>query len=219
MSSVSVIVIEKAGGCKELKVKQYNEDELYKKGGFKTPSDFEKHTIWKNIKVKNKSYNIHVYGKISGRANQENKYEFPPPLDNVLFFGSCVLVNKLNDDTPTDLTSKEWNSIYNQLYGGFDDLNGDESEESEDDDENLPKTKSGYMKDDFIVEDDFDETDSYDEESDNLSENPILKQKRRGGTNVPLRPSRKKAPTVFTMPDNEDDSDYTNELEEEEYID
>tara|TARA_B110000285_G_scaffold235349_1_gene316521 strand:+ start:1599 stop:2234 length:636 start_codon:yes stop_codon:yes gene_type:complete len=211
MASVSIIVVEKGGSIKELKVKTYNEDELYKKAGFKTSSDFTKHTIWKNIKANNTTYNIHVYGKTTGRANQENKYEFPPPIDNTLFFGSCVLVNKI-DDIPQHLTSKEWKNIYNELYGGFDDLNGDESEESEDEDENLPKTKSGYVKDDFIVDDD----DSYQEESDSLSEKTL--PKTRNNKNIPPKTGRMKAPTVFTMSDSEEESDYTNELEEEEYL-
>ena len=160
MSSVSIIVIEKGGNIKELKVKSFDETELYKKGGFKSPTDFKQHNVWNQITLNNSTYNIHVYGKTVGRANQENKYEFPPPIDKTLFFGSCILVNKINN-VPHNLTSKEWKSIYNQLYGGFEELSGDDStDESIDPDENLPKTKSGYMKDDFIVDDDFEEEDS-----------------------------------------------------------
>ena len=207
----SIIVIEKSGSIKELKLKHYKEDELYKKGGFKTSSNFEKQTIWKNIKVNNTTYNIHVYGKTNGKANQENKYEFPPPIDNTLFFGSCVLVNKMND-IPQNLTSKEWNTIYNQLYGGFEDLNGDYSEESEDEDEDLPKTKSGYVEDDFIVDDDFEDDDSYEEESDSLSEKTPPKRKRNNKMVPPKTPYKKKSSTVFMMSEDE------NELQEEEYI-
>ena len=206
MTSVSIIIVEKGGNVKELKVKSYDENELYKKGGFKASTDFKVQSIWKNIKLNNVTYNIHVYGKLIGRANQENKYEFPPPIDNTLFFGSCVLVNKVNN-IPTHLTSNEWNSIYNHLYGGFEDLDAEDSDESEDEDENLPKTKSGYVKDDFIVDDD------EDDESD--SETSIPSKTNR---NVPPKtPRRTKAPTVFNISDTED-SDYTNELEEEEYL-
>ena len=213
MTSVSIIIIEKGGNVKELKVKSYDENELYKKGGFKASTDFKVQSVWKNIKVKNITYNIHIYGKLVGRANQENKYEFPPPIDNTLFFGSCVLVNKIND-VPKNLTSSEWNSIYNHLYGGFDDLGEEDSDESEDEDEDLPKTKSGYVKDDFIVDDDFDEVDSYGDESD--SEISIPNKRKRI---IPPKTPRRctKAPTVFNTSDT-DDSEYTNELEEEEYL-
>lgn len=199
MTSVSIIIVEKGGNVKELKVKSYDENELYKKGGFKASTDFKVQSVWKDIKLNNITYNIHLYGKLVGRANQENKYEFPPPIDNTLFFGSCVLVNKVNN-IPKNLTSTEWNSIYNHLYGGFDDLDEEDSEESEDEDEGLPKTKSGYVKDDFIVDDD---------ESDSEASIP---------RNIPPKtPRRANAPTVFNLSDT-DDSEYTNELEEEEYL-
>ena len=207
MTSVSIIIVEKSGNVKGLKVKSYDENELYKKGGFKASVDFKIQSIWKNIKLNNVTYNIHVYGKLVGRANQENKYEFPPPIDNTLFFGSCVLVNKVND-VPKNLTSSEWNSIYNHLYGGFDDLGEEDSVESEDEDEDLPKTKSGYVKDNFIVDDDFD-----DDESD--SESSIPNKRKR--IVPPKTPRRANAPTVFNTSDT-DDSEYTNELEEEEYL-
>lgn len=205
--SVSIIIIEKGGNVKELKVKNFNEDELYKKCGFKSSTDFKLHSVWKNIKVNSTIYNIHVYGKLVGRANQENKYEFPPPIDKYLFFGSCVLVNKINN-IPKNLTTGEWNRIYDHLYGGFEDIGDEDSEESEDEDENLPKTKSGYVKDDFIVDDDFDD-ESYDSEVSNP------KSKKR--IVPPKTPRRSKAPTVFNISDTEE-SDYTNELEEEEYL-
>ena len=209
MTSVSIIIIEKGGNVKELKVKNFNEDELYKKCGFKSSTDFNLQSVWENIKINSTSYNIHVYGKLVGRANQENKYEFPPPLDNALFFGSCTLVNKI-DNVPKNLTTGEWNRIYDHLYGGFEDLGDEDSEESEDEDEdeNLPKTKSGYVKDDFIVDDDFDD-ESYD------SEVSVPKSKKR--VVPPKTPRRSRAPTVFNISDTED-SEYTNELEEEEYL-
>ena len=209
MASISVIIIEKDGNVKELKVKNYDEDDLYKKCGFKSSTDFKLHTVWKNINLNNTVYNIHVYGKLVGRANQENKYEFPPPIDNELFFGSCALVNKV-DNIPKNLTSGEWNRIYEHLYGGFEDLGDEDTDESEDEDENLPKTKSGYVKDDFIVDDDDDDDDeSYE------SDISIPKLKKR---NISSKaPRRNKTPTVFNIA-NTEYSEYSNELEEEEYI-
>ena len=117
-------------------------------------------------------------------------------------------MNKV-DNIPKNLTSGEWNRIYDHLYGGFEDIGDEDSEESDDEDEGLPKTKSGYMKDDFIVDDDDDGDESYD------SEISIPKTKKR---NIPPKtPRRNKAPTVFNISDSED-SEYTNELEEEEYL-
>lgn len=220
MSSISILVIEKGGNIKELKVKSFDETELYKKGGFKSSNDFKQHTVWNQVTVNKTTYNIHVYGKTVGRANQENKYEFPPPIDKTLFFGSCVLVNKIND-IPHNLTSKEWKSIYTQLYGGFDDLGADDSDESVDPDENLPKTKSGYMKDDFIVDDDFDDADADADDEGSLSDTPqIIRKNKKATVAPPKTPGRSKAPTTFSVSDTEEDTVYTNdmELEEEEYL-
>jgi len=218
MSSVSIIVIEKSGNVKELKVKNLVESDIYKKAGFKTPNDFKEHIVWKNIKVNSSVYNIHVYGKTVGRANQENKYEFPPPIDNVLFFGSCVLINKA-EDTPKNLTANEWKNIYNQLYGGFEDLDNENSDEEDEEDEydELAKTKSGYAKDGFIVDDDECDDESYEDDSEELSDvTPPTKNKRK----VPTKSTKRytKPTTVFDLQESEDDSEYTNELQEEEYL-
>lgn len=142
-----VVIIEKNGSVKELAMKTNQEDDLFKRAGFKSPTDFKLHTVFNESK-----YHIRLYGKIKGKANQENKYEFPPPVDKLLFFGSCLLVNTSEDGEFLNLTKKEWDDVYNKLFGGFDDTSdiiGDEDEE-----ENLSAelTKEGYMKDGFIVD-------------------------------------------------------------------
>lgn len=151
---VNIIIIEKNGNIKQKKVNDFKQTDLYKHGGFKSAKDFEYQTSWK-VEL-DKKYEIELYAKKNGRAGQENKYEFPPPVDEELYFGSCVLVNKKGD-----LTTSEWEDIYNYLYGGFEDL-----DDEDDDDESVEyeKTKHGYAKDDFIVDDDDEEDDIYCEE-------------------------------------------------------
>ena len=56
MTSVSIVIIEKGGNVKGLKVKSYGENELYKKCGFKSPTDFKQQSVWKNIKLNSISY-------------------------------------------------------------------------------------------------------------------------------------------------------------------
>ena len=157
----TILCVEKLGSIKEVKVKNVLEDELYKKAGLKTGQDFKQHATWK-VTVNKKNYNMCVYGKTKGRANTENKYDFPPPVDNTLFFGNCIIVCKDDDDSIVSVTTSEWNKIYEELFGGFEDI-GDESNdnsEDEDEDENIPKTKTGYAKDGFVVDDDEDEDES-----------------------------------------------------------
>ena len=166
MTSITAIVIEKNGTIKEVSLKETDEETLYKKAGFKTKEGFSCHTQWTVNDLNDTNFTISVYGKTTGRANQENKYEFPPPIDKTLFFGNCLLLNHVNG-TAKSLVKKDWEAIYDYLYGGFADIGEEESECSEDDDDeddDLPRTKSGYAKDGFVVDEDEEEEEEEEEE-------------------------------------------------------
>jgi len=155
MSSLKVVIAEKNGTLRNLAVKEFNINELYKKCGFKKSGDFIKQVNW-NVKYEGQTYNVSLYAKTEGRHNNENKYEFPPPIDTKLFFGSCALVASLNDEY-INLNDEMWSKMYNKLYGGFEDLSktAEEDELEEDELEKVPdkyKTKTGYLKDGFIVD-------------------------------------------------------------------
>jgi hypothetical protein len=210
--SLTVLIFEKNGTIKEQTIKKFNELELYKKAGLKSSTGFNNRTIWNVDGIKGKSYHLSLFGKIDGRANSENKYEFPPPVDNTLFFGNCILVNKDDDDVPINMTKKEWLEVYDHLYGGFDDIGDDEEEEEEDDD--LPRTKSGYVKDEFVVDDDDDDDD------DAEFEEEIIKPKRKTTKRVKIT-KLSKPPLVNNFVSSEKQSVYlecTGELSEEEYL-
>ena len=153
----TVLLIEKGGKIRESLLKNFDEAELYKKGGFKTADGFECATQWE-LTLHGKPFVISLYGKTKGRAGYENKYDFPPPVDNTLFFGTCILVNHVKSSTECGtLKLEEWKMIYDSLFKGFRDID-DESSEEEEDDEVCEKTKEGYHKDGFIVDDDDTET-------------------------------------------------------------
>ena len=179
MSSASIIIVDKNATLKQVTIKDFQVSELYKKCGFKKPDGFNKQVEWKS-KVDGKQYFIYVYAKEEGRANGENKYDFPPPIDTKLFFGNCaIVVEERGVDGAkifTSLTTDLWEKIYEKLFGGFDDLKLTivEDEEEEDELANVPaskKTKQGYLKDGFVVDSDSqdeyeDENDDYDSEED-----------------------------------------------------
>ena len=119
----NIVIIEKNGSMKQINIKSFVESDLYKKAGFKTQKFFDCQTIW-NVELHKKRYSIHLYAKNQGRSGQENKYEFPPPVDSVLYFGNCILINT-NDTEILNLNKKEWKEIYEVLYGGFEDLDDD----------------------------------------------------------------------------------------------
>lgn len=167
-STVSIVLIETNGTIKTLKTKEITEDTLYKKCGFRVSDDFLCRHTW-TVKLKNiteEPMTISVWAKKTGKANFENKYDMPPPLDKELFFGTCAIVRTASEagssskaanskSTFLDLTKETWLKIYEQLFGGFEDI-GEEDEYSEDELENVdPKllTSHGYLKDGFVVSD------------------------------------------------------------------
>ena len=225
-----ILIVEKTGVIKESSIKSFVEADLYKKAGFKTNEGFEQVHQW-NID----GNTVSLYGKSSGRAGQENKYDFPPPVDKILFFGSCILTSDSGS-----LKKAQWETIYEKLFGGFEDVDDDDSEISEDDDDelDLPRTKSGYVKDGFIVDEDEDEDEDDDEDDDDDvdeldidvdvdvdDEEPKSKTKSKTKPKAKVVKNPKKAKqTVFgkidtfdVMKDENLFLDCTTELEEEEY--
>ena len=155
--SLKVLIITKNGRIEEENVKNINSnndclEKLYKKCGFKKMDDFVIQCEYTNPIDKTKI--IKVIGKTTGRANYENKYDFPPPIDNTLFFGSCALVAfDNNTNSYLNITKKEWDVIYEALFGGFDNIDENE-EDSEDELKNVDKKclSDGYLLDGFVVE-------------------------------------------------------------------
>jgi hypothetical protein len=197
-----IILIDKSGTIKETSLKQYIEGDLYKKAGFKTADSFKLHTTW-NVELGTKKYSISLYGKTDGKANQENKYDFPPPVDKDLFFGSCILVNKNENGEALNISESEWEQLYEKLFGGFEDIGSSDSEEE--DEYDGPTTKEGYTKDGFVVDDD--ESCDYDESDSDTSE-PEIKSKN----------TIKKQPIKETVFLENDYLDCKSELSEEEYF-
>jgi|LauGreDrversion4_2_1035121.scaffolds.fasta_scaffold30214_2 hypothetical protein len=173
MSSVNVLIIEKNGEIRPLKIKEYVESDLYKKAGFKSVEGFRLQTSWA-VHVEGTEHKVLLFAKSTGKAGSENKYDFPPPVDSTLFFGACVLVG-MKAGQPADLTVDQWLKFYEFLFGGFEDIGSEDTElDTEDEIEAIEQsikettgktvalqvTKQGYLKDDFIV-DDSDDSEEY----------------------------------------------------------
>ena len=215
----SLILVEKTGKLKSIKMDGLDIPNLCKKCGFKNIEGFALAHTW-TVAFNEIEYKLCLYGKTEGRANSENKYEFPPPMDNTLFFGSCVVLNMENNEV-TDISVKEFEDMMENLYGGFEDVNSEPSSESEEEDTDLPKTKDGYVKDGFIVDSDEgsegDEDEESEEEEDIESEEEeevvVVKPKRAVLPKVSQRKKatkKEKAEPILI--------DCSDELEEEEYL-
>jgi len=223
----SFLIVEKTGNIKECIVKKWDESELYKKAGFKNAEGFALQTTW-SVELKGgRKFKIQLYAKKTGRAGQENKYEFPPPVDNSMFFGNCLLVNVDND-----LKINDWTSIYEHLYGGFEDIGSEDSDEEDEDMGDVVLTKEGYVKDGFIVDDNEDDDDDFDDddedefEDDESSEDAKPKRKAKKPVkdnkkqSKPSKPT-KKTDTEIVAEDSKNETVFLNcqsELEEEEYV-
>ena len=176
----TIVLINKNSDVKQTKIKDLSREILHIKCGFKNNNDFDRRTIW-NIVIEDEVYNIELWAKNSARANTENKYDFPPPVDTELYFGTCALIRVDDDENIIDLTTEVWEKVYEFLFGGFEDLNSEE-EPSEDELENVPdemKTKAGYLKDGFVVSTDSDKDENsvdedYEDESEDDSEDESL---------------------------------------------
>jgi hypothetical protein len=182
----TIIIVEKSAILKTLTVKDFKQSELYKKCGFKNSEGFLLQVEWP-VKLEGQKYLVQMFGKLEGKANMENKYDFPPPVDKILYFGACCLVGFIRDDTneksPIHLTLELWNKIYEKLFGGFEDLTVtcNEDDDEEDELENIPKSmktkKGGYLKDGFVVDSsDTEDIDVSDSDIDDEEDEPILSE-------------------------------------------
>jgi hypothetical protein len=174
MTANTILIIDKSGTPKVLSVKDFKIEELYKKCGFKKPDGLEKRHVWVT-KYDKTSYRISVYAKEDGKANMENKFDFPPPIDSALYFGSCAVLiehkNVSGEYVSTTVTLDLWDKLYEKLFGGFESLNDTCKADEEEPDEletvlKHKKTSSGYLKDGFIVDSDNEDESYSDEDSD-----------------------------------------------------
>ena len=220
-----IVLVEKTGSLKTLNIKDFAENTLYKKAGLKVGEGFVLQHTWGADSGLDQS--IKLYAKKTGRAGQENKYDFPPPVDEMLFFGPCILVGSdLNTGNPVDLEEDDWEEIYDFLFGGFEDLNSDESDDEDDidtDDEIdaiqkktgavVKQTKQGYAKDGFIVDDEESEEDFDEDSSESDDATPPKKLLVKGRL-----PKSKQPEMIQAVDNNLTIDDCESELSEESYV-
>ena len=215
-----IVIIDRYGTVKANNVKEFADNTLYKKAGFKSGEGFVLQHTWGQDD--GLDHLVKLYAKKNGRAGQENKYDFPPPMDNTLFFGSCILVGyNATTKEVIDLGEDDWEEIYEYLFGGFEDIDGSDEEDEDDVDtedelENIKQktgapikqTKQGYVKDGFIVDDDEEDIDDeYEEESDDDTPPP----KHRGNKSKTAYTNLKEEPEMQL-------EDCESELSEEPYV-
>lgn len=142
-----IITINKLGELGEYNSKNMSILNLFKICNYRNNNNFELLCSW------NDEYEL--YGKKVGRSGNENMYEFPPPIDKELYFGTLCIIKKtdtLENQNQPQFSIKEWKHFYNKQMGGFEDLelNEENSVDSVYSDEEY--TEEGYIKDNFVVD-------------------------------------------------------------------
>lgn len=183
-TDTTIVIVSKTGTLSECIVQPANESTLEeltillsKKCGYRNHDGFSCYHTWRYKNNKKFSSNVEgaevipkyiyvdIWGKTDGRAGYENKYELPPPIDELIFYGNLALVARVDKEHAIHLTTNMWNIIYEKLFGGFEDLalTALEDENEIDELDLIPshkKTSNGYLKDGFVVEDDSDDKNS-----------------------------------------------------------
>ena len=175
---VKAVIVDKNSNKKESAL-NYDYTEFYKKCNYRNNNNFDVRHTWE-FKEQGETYYISVFAKDKGRANSENKYDLPPPIDSTLYYGTLLIVKtftkgSFEKDNLDNLTIEQWEKCYEKLFGGFESLGEDDSEEPDELDEisDSEKTKEGYHKDGFVVDDDDEEDEDYlpdDEEDESEAE-------------------------------------------------
>ena len=223
---MKIVLIKKNETVVTKNVKNFNYDNIHKYMSFKTNKNIVHAHTWKV-----QGGYVHIFCKTDGRSNNVNKYELPPPIDKPLYYGTLCLIKSSSknkdDDTVVDMTHECWETYYNTLMGGFEDINDIDSYES-DELEEYPSeclTKEGYLKDGFIIDnDEMDENVVIDEDEYEEDEDEEDEEEEEGEFNSDEEDSVNEEHTDNELSDEEDyeeeyttDSDDISELTEEEY--
>lgn len=150
----SILIIDKNSTIENKNIRDFDESSIYKKCGFKNDNNFS--CIHKWIISINEIACIKLFGKNKGRSNFESKYDFPHPV-NELLFGTTALVAFNAKQQIVSLSIEVWEMVVTYINKGFhnlDELNSEDENEEDELEQYSPEklSKDGYLKDDFIVD-------------------------------------------------------------------
>ena len=86
---------------------------------------------------------IEMYGYINGKEKDINRLELPEPLENKFYYNELVFFSLNENNEYIDLDEEDFEDFYDMIFGGFDDIDSEDSGENFTDDE--------YEDDNFIV--------------------------------------------------------------------
>jgi len=150
-----ILLIDKTGVVKETTMQIDSLPTLYRKAGLKSAEGFQEQFVW-DIALENQKYTISLYAKKSGRL-VKNIYGFPPPLEDMVFYGTCILVCQ-----ERGLDVKTWDSLFETIYEKYDSEELNDEEEGDDDESD--EEEANEQSDDEEVDEADDEVEADDED-------------------------------------------------------
>jgi len=86
---------------------------------------------------------IEMYGYIEGKEKEINKLELPEPIENKFYYNELIFFSLNDKNEYIDLDEEDFEDFYDIIFGGFDDIDSEDSGENYADDE--------YEDDGFVV--------------------------------------------------------------------
>jgi len=86
---------------------------------------------------------MEMYGYIEGKEKDINKLELPEPIENKFYYNELIFFSLNDDNEYIDLDEEDFEDFYDMIFGGFDDIDSEDSGENFADDE--------YEEDGFVV--------------------------------------------------------------------
>ena len=148
---VKIIIAKRDGSLCEKKTKSFDESDVYKYGGFKTMKDFGCVHSFELNKARIK-YMQKIRAKQIMKINTNSSTN-----DTTLYFGNICILKYDNDGQCVDLDCQEWEKVYEELFGGFEDIGNSDGSSTRSMDSEIYSdeeyTDEGYLKDGFVVDD------------------------------------------------------------------
>jgi len=129
---------------------------------------------------------VYLFGYKTGKAGTENKHELPPPHDTILLFGEALLC-ATQGGSLVSFDTNMFKNFYNELNGGFDDLDEDEDDEEDDEEDEEEEEEEDVEDEEDDDEDDVDELDEEDDDEEDAPPPRIIKivKPKKGSKKIP----------------------------------
>lgn len=175
----------------------------------------------------NSDYKLKAYGYLKGK--EINNHELPPNMkDEVKLYGDILMVKTNNQDLLISIDSKEYENVYNSLFGNISDSEYDDSEidememdnsdeELEDEEDEEDEDGNEENEEDEDNEEDEEDGDNdidemLDEDNEEMESPIIIKSKKKNKSKVKKNVIENDLPDLMEPLDEEENIDLSNEL-------